>query len=206
MSDAQTNANQSLLLTAFSWFIEWGNRYLTLSSWFLRKGGRIFVKLEILMFFVTAFCISSLFWIDRIHTVVAIFISIFLAQRLLEFFLVYTRNFILHRGRIFSEFSDDMIRGQWLLLIFSLNIIQILFVFATWYYLLNLHDNSAFTQVLNQLDSLYFSVMTFLTVGYGDIVPIDPLAKILVILQSAVTFFTLVVVINGLISMHFSKR
>jgi len=48
-------------------------------------------------------------------------------------------------------------------------------------------------------------MITFITVGYGDIIPLSALAKSIVMLQVALTFYTLVIVVNGLISIHFRE-
>jgi len=157
------------------------------------------------MIITTIICIGLLITIHQLPYIAALIISILLIQRLIEFLIVYSRNFILNRGRIFSEFHDIQKRGQWLILMFSLNIIQIILIFAIWYRLISFLDPNAFSITLNILDSFYFSVVTFLTVGYGDIAPLAALPKVLVIIQNILTFYTLVIVINGLVTIHFKR-
>ncbi|MBU0577304.1 potassium channel family protein [Patescibacteria group bacterium] len=196
---------KSLIISIFSWLVDFGNKWLTLSHWIFRSGKNIFLKLEIMMLVLTAICIALLITIHQLPYWLAFVIAILLIQRVLEFVIVYSRNFILNRGRIFSEFHDMEKRGQWLILMFSLNIIQIILIFAIWYRLISFLDPSAFSSSLNILDSFYFSIVTFLTVGYGDITPLTALPKVLVITQAILTFYTIVIVINGLISIHFRR-
>ena len=197
--------HESWLLALFSGVMEWGNRWLTRSGLFL-KDGAIFVKLEMLLALGTVFCVSALFWIHLLPPTGAMVLALLLVQRPVEFVVVYCRNFILNRGRIYSHFPDENIRGQWLLIMFGLNILQLLFVFATWYRLISLQNPAAFNHPIGVLDSLYFSVVTFITIGYAEVFAETALPKILVILESLSFFFTLVVVINGLISLHFRQR
>lgn len=196
----------SLLTKVFVRTIEFGNRWLTLGGLLFKTDENIFVKIEIMVAAVTAVCVGLLLFIHSFPFAVGAVISILLAQRILEYLFVYSRNFILLKGRVFTHFPDENSRGQWIILMFILNLIQILFVFAVWYRFLSFHSPDAFSRQLGILDSLYFSVVTFTTIGYGDIAPVAPLAKILVIIQSMVIFYTLVIVINGLISIQFNRR
>jgi len=198
--------SQSDMINILGHLVEFGNRYLTLSGWFLRGHKNVFRKVEIMMAVITTGCIGLLFSIDRLPTWAAITISILLAQRIIEFVMVYSRNFIFNHGRVFSDFKDHKERGQWLLLMFTFNIFQIVIIFAIWYRLISILDPSSFSQSLNILNSVYFSIITFLTVGYGDIIPLTQLSKAIVMTQSVLTFYILVIVINGLISVHFNKR
>jgi voltage-gated potassium channel Kch len=54
--------------------------------------------------------------------------------------------------------------------------------FASVYYAINL-DGDQFNDLVTRLDSVYFTVVTLSTVGYGDIVATGELARFLVILQ-----------------------
>jgi hypothetical protein len=84
-------------------------------------------------------------------------------------------------------------------------VIQIIFIFAIWYQLISFLNPEAFSQQLFALNSLYYSFITFVTVGYGDIFAKSSLAQLVVISQMAFTFYTLVIVVNGLISVHFKN-
>ena len=47
-------------------------------------------------------------------------------------------------------------------------------------------DPENFTQPLSRVDALYFTVVTFATVGFGDITPVAELARITVTIQIVV--------------------
>ena len=196
----------SYLTYAFSRFVKWGNNWLTLSHWLFKEGAHIFRKIEIMMLIITAICIGLLFSIHILPHWLGLTISIILVQRIVEFAIVYARNFIHNKGRIFTHFENPTRRGEWLLLMFMFNITQIVFIFALWYRFISLNNPNAFSVPLGILDSLYFSAVTFLTIGFGDIVPLGTMPKLLVLFQGMLTFYILVVVINGLISIHFNRR
>lgn len=198
--------NQSLLAKVFTETVEFGNRYFTLGGYLFRRGGNVFMRIEMMMFALTLLCIVLLFWIHRFPYWVGLIVSLLLLQRIFEYLIVYSRNFILGRGRVFTHFQNKVVRGQWLILMFFLNMLQALFIFSIWYRFFSFHHPEAFSSILTTLDSLYFSIVTFFTIGYGDITPISTGAKMLVIFQTLFGFYTIVIVINGLISLHFRSE
>ena len=200
------DSENSFIMPIVSGFIEWGNKNLTLSHWFFKNSKRVFIKLEIMMISITFICIGLLFYIRYLPEWVGIIISILLVQRVLEFLIVYSRNFIFNRGRIFLDFNDHQKSSEWLITMFGLNITQVLIVFAIWFQMISYINPMAFSQKLFALNSLYYSYATFVTVGYGDIYAVSSMAQIVVISLMALTFYTLVIVVNGLISVHFSKN
>jgi hypothetical protein len=58
-----------------------------------------------------------------------------------------------------------------------------LLLFATVYYLLYRNLSSSFTQPLSRTDAIYFTVVTFSTVGYGDITAKSEAARLVVTVQ-----------------------
>ena len=64
-----------------------------------------------------------------------------------------------------------------------LSIVLGVLVFALSFYRLHLEDPDAFVGLSTRVDSLYFTVSTLLTVGYGDIHAESQWAKVLVLLQ-----------------------
>jgi hypothetical protein len=203
-----TRSAPSFIVRAFTSSIEFSARWLTVSGLFFKKNRNIFMKIEVMMLTFTVLSIFLLFIIDKISYAAGLVISIFLIQRVFEYFVVYSRNFILNRGRVFTNFPNEVSLGEWLILMFFVNMIQVMLVFATWYRFISFHSPQSFSvgEPLGVLDSLYFGTVTFFTVGFGDIVPMMPLTKILAMLQIGLTFYTIVIVINGLISIHFRNR
>jgi voltage-gated potassium channel len=64
-----------------------------------------------------------------------------------------------------------------------LSIVLGVLVFALSFYRLHLEDADAFAGLSTRVDSLYFTVSTLLTVGYGDIHAESQWAEVLVLLQ-----------------------
>ncbi len=58
-----------------------------------------------------------------------------------------------------------------------------LLMFANACFLLARHQPGSFNVGLSRTDALYFVVTVFATVGFGDVVPVSPLARVVVTLQ-----------------------
>lgn len=106
--------------------------------------------------------------------------------------------------------------GQ-LLWIFGLLVILIIFSYAADFTCLIATDRSSFQiQGLNITDSFgffeflfetfYFSIVTFASIGYGDIVPVTTPAKILVIMEIGQSFVLIVFGLSNVNNIHTSMR
>ncbi len=203
-NDGIPNEPPSNIIKWYSRAIEFGNRWLTLGGILFRNGERVFMKIETMMLLMIVICAGLLLWIHLLPFWVGFVISVLLAQRILEYIVVYSRNFIFNRGRVFTHFPDKQTQGEWLITIFFLNIIQMMVIFATWFRFISFHFPDSFSKPLGVFDSLYFTIVTFFTIGYGDIVPVAGISKTLILLETVIGFYTIVIVINGLISLHFN--
>jgi voltage-gated potassium channel len=65
----------------------------------------------------------------------------------------------------------------------ALSLPLFLLLFAGTYSVLSSTDPDNFTQPLTRIDSLYFVITVFATVGFGDISPVSELARVLVSVQ-----------------------
>lgn len=74
-----------------------------------------------------------------------------------------------------------------------------LLIYAAVYYELALHTPKAFSAPMTRLDSLYFTVTTFATVGYGDITPVSSTARTLAIVQMLVDLVTIGLIAKALL-------
>ncbi|MDP9983738.1 voltage-gated potassium channel Kch [Pseudarthrobacter oxydans] len=67
-------------------------------------------------------------------------------------------------------------------------------LFALLYTSMSVTDPSAFTEPLSRTDALYFTTVTFATVGFGDITPVSQLARAVVTVQMIAGLGALVLV------------
>lgn len=97
-----------------------------------------------------------------------------------------------------------------LLWVFDLIIIISVFSFATDYACLFQFNNSTFVGVPDYSNSylynlyhfFYFSVITFSTVGYGDIIPTSDVARFVVMLEIFLSFFLIVFALANIKKIH----
>ncbi len=195
--------NSTFLTKFFAGAVEFGNRHFTVSGLLFRDDKKVFAKIEMLLLLLTVLSVSVLFQIENFSFWPGLALCLIFSQRVFEYLIVYSRNFILSRGRVFTDFPDKKSRGEWIVIMFLLNLLQVILVFALWYRFLSLHIPSAFSQTIGVLDGFYLSVITFFTLGFGDIVPTAPVTKLIVSFQSFLSFYTLLIVMNGLIAHHF---
>lgn len=65
----------------------------------------------------------------------------------------------------------------------SLSVPLFILIFAAVYYAIARGSPGSFSEELSRTDSLYFTVTTFATVGFGDIVAVSQTARVLVMIQ-----------------------
>lgn len=108
------------------------------------------------------------------YTISAIMVSLLIGG-------LYLRDAINHLRNI----NEDKINIFFLLL----ELIQVIHFFAIVYSVIFIIDNSGFSGINSAnafsiyLDMFYFSTVTFTTLGFGDILPISPFAKLTVIFE-----------------------
>jgi hypothetical protein len=100
-----------------------------------------------------------------------------------------------------SDASRESIQPRRSLALLFVNFFEIIFDFAFIYMYFDTTVGGFFTkQLVTGTDAVYFSFVTAATVGYGDITPVIPLAKQMVIVQITLTF-----VFVGLFLNYFSN-
>lgn len=111
----------------------------------------------------------------------------------------------------FASLKKDVIPIQWKIIrnrlasVFVVYLVVIL-IYSGLYRLISENINKSFSIKLETtLDSIYFSVVTITTLGYGDITPVHSASKLLVITESIIGVLLLAVMIGLVISTSLSK-
>ncbi|MFJ7592253.1 potassium channel family protein [Streptomyces sp. NPDC097617] len=74
-----------------------------------------------------------------------------------------------------------------------------LVLFSATYYLLAAQDPTSFSEPLTRTDALYFTITTFATVGFGDIVPTSEGSRVLVTFQMVADLILIGVIAKALV-------
>lgn len=162
----------------------------------------------ILLYTTIAFSALIFSWINILNP--SLFLSIL--SHLFSFTaLTLAITLVIKESLLSEEVTMDTIAGSlcaYLLLGFA---------FASIYALIDIVAPSSFISSIpgkeglidlasSDLDRIYFSFVTLLTVGYGDIVPASPPAKLTTIIEGFIGQVYLVVLIARLVGMHVSQK
>lgn len=74
-----------------------------------------------------------------------------------------------------------------------------LLLFATTYVVIEAARPGQFSQSLTRVDSLYFTITVFATVGFGDITPVSQGARVLVTIQMVANLLVLGLLVNSIL-------
>lgn len=114
--------------------------------------------------------------------------------------------FIGHSFKKIEEASLHNVTYNKFMMVILTNIFLIILSFAVDFTCLYQLENASFNglmppfSVLNSFfDFSYFSILTFTTTGFGDIVPVTKSAKVLVTMEVVVAFITTIIVISNFI-------
>jgi len=89
---------------------------------------------------------------------------------------------------------------------FIIELLIILLTFSSLYYSINLMFPGSFSKKLSIFESIYFSVISAFTVGYGDIIPKYFLTRTITITEVLVVFIYIVVFLGILINVWIEKK
>jgi len=103
------------------------------------------------------------------------------------------------RWQIKSIHSSWLPEARW---IESLVVMSVLFIaiFARAYRILDTGSGKSFTEVMDTLNSYYYAMTVLSTVGFGDIAPVIPGAKIITMVQMVANFVLLGLLVRVLAS------
>ena len=79
-------------------------------------------------------------------------------------------------------------------------LVKFICLFAGTYLLISHFDSNAFNEPLTHISALYFTIVTFGTVGFGDIAPQSDLARLLVSTQIILDFVFIAAIIRALVA------
>jgi hypothetical protein len=143
------------------------------------------------LFYLERFEIANLFWEKLILIVIALAKCIY---------------FIEHSFRKIEEASINDISYNRFIVIILTNVLLIVVSFAADYFCLELIQPGSFKGLTtmestwdNIFDFSYFSLLSFTTVAYGDILPMTKAAKALTVLEVGVAYLTTIIIISNFV-------
>ncbi len=150
------------------------------------------VKIITLGFVILALAARSLRLFNQAHPTIAIIDNALTALALIMFAIMLIRQFIIQEVQLKPCIAASVA----VYLLFGL-------LWGRLYEIVFLLDPEAFSTSDANLDAfsfIYFSFVTLVTIGYGDIVPVNPLARNLAILEGVIGQLYLVILISSFVS------
>ena len=150
--------------------------------------------------YLMRFIDHSLGWVPYVVVVLAFFKTLY--------FTFFTFKQVNKSIRLCHSFRQ-------LLSVFGILIVLIIFSFAADYTCLNAANSSSFkgletTKGLGYLDHLfelfYFSVVTFASVGYGDVAPLSTPAKLITIIEIGQSFVMVIFGLSNINNIHIKTK
>jgi hypothetical protein len=121
--------------------------------------------------------------------------------------------FVVHSFRKIEEATAKNLTYNKFLIIIMTNILLIVVSFAVDYACIQEIDGRSFSglnpdrSLFNiAFDLSYFSILSFTSVAYGDIVPVSKAAKILTLLEVGVAYITTIVIISNFVQIKESME
>ncbi|MBI2501217.1 MAG: two pore domain potassium channel family protein [Deltaproteobacteria bacterium] len=102
--------------------------------------------------------------------------------------------------RLLSPEVPDRERMRWHFIAIFFSVLDILFLYGFFYHFFNRLYGVLSVSPDSFFDHLYFAMITLMTVGYGDIVPLSALGKFLAISETFVGVFVFVFLVNSAVS------
>jgi voltage-gated potassium channel Kch len=149
-----------------------------------------------------------IFYVDKIEFLDPFFPKLFLV-------IIAFLKVLYFLGHSFKKIEDSTawnITYNKFILVILINISLLVLSFAVDYTCLFLIDANSFKGIMMHnpmhifFDFNYFSILTFSTVGYGDISPITSAAKLLVIMEVIISFVTIIIIISNFAHMKESSK
>ena len=171
---------------------------MMIGLWSVRFSGSIF-KIGIALIVITVMSHFAINWMEKTEFEIIQLI-------LLLFFCFIILKHTSEQSLFSNEITGNNIMG-------SICIFLLLgFIWAIFYLLIIEVTPTSFSGIelttwkQNLPDVMYFSFITLTTLGYGDVLPISPLARFLVYMEAIVGVFYMAIVVSSLVSAKGSSK
>ena len=160
--------------------------------------------------FVTLFGVAYLFKImfaQQVFSVQTLAILITIWSFLKSIYFIFENS-----TQLLIATSEDIAYHRFLFLM-TYNIGQMTLSFAVDFFCLYEVDKNSFVGVMSEFNQFetafeffYFSILNFTFFGYGDLMPANTPAKILVLMEVIIAFLTIIFILSDFISMKDSLK
>lgn len=129
-------------------------------------------------------------------------IAVFLgAARIFQIIALNSMTLLFGSGLLAPEVTGQT-RSRWHFVAILFSIIDGLLIFGFLFWFLNQQYAILNIRSDQWIDHFYFSMVTMISVGYGDIVPVTPLGKVLALSEAVFGIFLFVFLVNSALTRY----